>query len=117
MVTATATLVYLGIGAVVGAAGQGARAVVGIQKAKQDATDEELEDGSWWDARRLYLSLFVGAIAGVLFVAVGIDRVAARVGSGQTQDVLLTLVGVGYGGTDFIEGVLRGRGRGGGSQG
>lgn len=105
------TLTLLAVGAIVGAAGQGGRAVVGIEKAKQEATDEEIEKGTWWDPRRLYLSLFIGAVAGVLFVAVGIEGVSQRMSEGQTQGVLMTLVGVGYAGTDFIEGVLKGPAR------
>lgn len=101
------TLAYVVLGALVGGVGQGARAAVGIKKAREEATPEQLEDGSWWDGRRLLLSFLIGAVAGVLYVVTqfGSRTITPEV----SQGFLVTLVGVGYAGTDFIEGVLKGR--------
>lgn len=100
------TLAYVVLGAVVGGVGQGARAAVGIQKARDEATPEELEDGTWWDPSRLLLSFLVGAVAGVLLVVV---RAGQVIDGDVSQQLLFTLVGVGYAGTDFVEGVLKSR--------
>lgn len=101
------TLAYVVLGAIVGGVGQGARAAVGIKKAREDATPKELKDGTWWDGRRLRISFLIGATAGVLYVVTQMQ--SGAISTDVSQGFLLSLVGVGYAGTDFVEGVLKGR--------
>lgn len=93
-------LSYVAVGAVVGAIGQGARAAVGIQKARNRASEEQRRTRDWFELDRLLSSLLIGAVAGGLATVVWWGELI-------DQEFLLTLLGVGYAGTDFIESVLR----------
>jgi sulfite exporter TauE/SafE len=106
----TLTLVLLG--AVVGVVGQGARAAVGIHKARREASPKELESGEWYETTRLWTSIFIGAVAGALAVIVQFEGLRDVVTSSDQQlgrGILLTFFGAGYAGTDFIEGLLKER--------
>ncbi|HZJ76236.1 MAG TPA: hypothetical protein VFC70_00880 [Oscillospiraceae bacterium] len=91
-------VLFIILGIILGMVGQGARAVVGIKK-RYDKVSESRED--WFDAKLLMISLMIGGIAGALGAIALLDR---RVVDRQT---LLTLITIGYAGTDFIEGFMR----------
>ena len=91
-------VLFIVLGIILGIVGQGARAVVGIKK-RYDKVSEGRED--WFDAKLLMISLMIGGIAGALGAIALLDR---RVIDRQT---LLTLITIGYAGTDFIEGFMR----------
>ncbi len=100
-------LQLIAIGAIAGAFGQGLRAIVGIKK----ASDEAAAQGNTLrteglDVVRLVFSLFIGAIAG----GVGIFTITGF-NSGATADITPEIffgaIGIGYAGTDFIEGFVR----------
>jgi hypothetical protein len=93
----TNTLMFLMLGLVMGAVGQGARTVVGLKKAAGDPAYSGL------DARRLTVNLSIGAVAGTL-------GAVALLGDDIDKTLLLTLVATGYAGADFIEGFMRTRG-------
>ncbi|MCA1715598.1 MAG: hypothetical protein LC781_01645 [Actinobacteria bacterium] len=93
----THTLMFLMLGLVMGAVGQGARTVVGLRKATGDPASGGL------DARRLAVNLSIGAVAGTLGAVV-------LLGDDIDKTLLLTLVATGYAGADFIEGFMRTRG-------
>ncbi len=92
------------LGAFLGAVGQGIRIVVGIKKQMEVATRTTQQLGDVFDAKKLILSFIiaftVGGIAGVLSVVASIDEKI-------TRESLMTLIAVGYAGTDFIEGFMK----------
>lgn len=95
-------LIYVVLGAFLGAVGQGTRIIVGIKKecdrAALSKSKKEMKD--WFDLKRLLVSLIIGGIAGsfgaVLLLGAAIDK-----------QFLLGLIAVGYAGTDFIEGIVK----------
>ncbi len=100
-------LQLIAIGAIAGAFGQGLRAIVGIKKASEDAAAQgsSLRDEGL-DVGRLVFSLFIGAIAG----GVGIFTITgfkAGVTEAITPEIFFGAIGIGYAGTDFIEGFVR----------
>ena len=74
--------------------------IVGAKKVH----DKAIASGQEWkdliELKRLLVSLIIGAIAGILgavFLA----------GAEINKEFLITLIGIGYAGTDFIEGIIR----------
>jgi hypothetical protein len=92
-------LLYVILGAVLGAVGQGTRAIIGIKKATDQAAVEGKKIEEWFELKRLLFSLIIGAIAGCL-AAITI------LGAPVNKELLLGLVAAGYAGTDFIEGLI-----------
>ncbi len=84
--------------------GQGIRVMVGLKK----KYDESLRSNKKWkdifDARQLWISILIsfliGSVAGILGVINYIDQAI-------TKEFLFTLIGLGYAGTDFIEGFIK----------
>lgn len=100
-------LQLVAIGVIAGAFGQGLRTIVGIKK----ASDEAAAAGSTLraeglDVSRLILSLFIGAIAGGIGIFT-ITGFTAGAGNNITAEMFFGIVGIGYAGTDFIEGFVR----------
>jgi hypothetical protein len=94
------TIVYLVIGTVIGVLGQGIRVVVGIKKKLDIASATGESKKQWFDWGRLLISLGIGGIAGFLGALtlweLNVDRT-----------FLFTMLGAGYSGTDFIEGLMK----------
>ena len=88
-------LEFIILGIVLGIAGQGARSVVGMKKNYDKASRD------WFDGRLLITSLMIGGIAGA-FGAIGLFDNRKVV----DKQILLTLITIGYAGTDFIEGFM-----------
>lgn len=99
---AVTTLVFVILGLLLGAVGQGARAVVGIKKQFDQAAqaDSNIEFQQWFNVQLLILSLAIGAIAGGLASLL-------LMGKELNTELLLGLVAAGYAGTDFIEGFMK----------
>ena len=98
-------LQMIAIGAIGGVFGQGLRVVVGVKKASDEASVEGKslrEEGL--DVSRMVFSLFIGAIAGGvgIFTITGFSAV-----KDITVQMFFGIVGMGYAGTDFIEGFIR----------
>ncbi len=105
--TAPELLQLLAIGVIAGAFGQGVRAIVGIKK----ASDEVAAEGSTLrseglDVSRLVFSLFIGGIAGGVgvFTITGFHPGAV---ASISAEMFFGIIGIGYAGTDFIEGFVR----------
>ena len=96
---------YLILGGFLGVIGQGIRVFVGVKKLrdKQAVKEGSKKLSELLDGKRLGLSLMyafiIGAIAGVL-------GVVSFLGKELTKDHIFALIGAGYAGTDFIEGVF-----------
>lgn len=89
-------LAFIALGGLLGAIGQGVRAVVGIKKMLDAGT---MDDFRW---PILGVSLLIGFVAGALAM-IGLDVI----GSALTKTAMLGVVGAGYVGADFIEGFMR----------
>lgn len=93
----------LGLGAVGGMLGQGARVVVGLKKLNDAASapGNTKSVADMIEPSRLFISLLIGAIAGALAATTTVGDL--------TKIALSTLMGLaaaGYLGTDFIEGFM-----------
>lgn len=94
---------FLILGIILGAIGQGARAVIGIK-------NDQAQSGKNWDdwikehfsMQTLMISLLIGGIAGGVAAIIFIDKPI-------TNELLLGLIAAGYAGADFIEGVMKSR--------
>ena len=87
-----------------GVVGQGIRIVVGLKK----KYDESVRSGKKWedifDAWQLWISILISFIIGIV---AGILGVINYIDQAITKEFLLTLIGIGYAGTDFIEGFIK----------
>jgi hypothetical protein len=93
-------ILYIVLGIILGAVGQGARAVIGVKKAADEAAAKcQTRIDEWFDMKRLIFSLIVGAIAGCLAAILLIETPV-------NKELLLGLVAAGYAGADFIEGLM-----------
>jgi hypothetical protein len=95
-------LEILGLGAFLGALGQGIRVVVGVKKLHDTASSSDSSISDLISVSRLMVSLMIGGIAGALAAIVTI----ANSSETRPQEVL-TLITAGYAGADFIEGFMR----------
>ncbi len=87
------------VGIIIGAAGQVGRMIVGIKKEMDAAKANGKKWEEWFDTKQLIVSLFLGAVAGVLYAA-------ARLGVVIDKAFLLGGIAAGYAGADFIEGFM-----------
>jgi hypothetical protein len=92
------------LGGMLGALGQGVRAVVGLKKVNDQAALDGQKMKDVVEASTLIISLLIGFIAGALAI-VGIVDTSAPVA--PDKELVLTLLGAGYAGTDFIEGFIK----------
>jgi len=103
-VTPEQLIIVILLAGIMGAIGQGARAVVGLKKASDQASQENHSLAHVFVASRLLVSLLVGFIAGVFaLLALGPDKL---LGTDAKTQTLLGLMAAGYAGTDFIEGFM-----------
>lgn len=91
-------LEFIILGIILGMAGQGARAIVGLKK----QYDKKRDDPNWFKGSVLITSLMIGGIAGA-FGAVGLLDNRGMV----DKQTLIALITIGYAGTDFIEGFMK----------
>jgi len=96
------TLTFVVLGALLGAAGQGVRAVMGIKKEIDDAKKGGKTVSDWFDAKELVISFILGAVAGIL---AAISQYGSDVQ--LTKNLLFGLLAAGYAGADFIGGVMQ----------
>jgi hypothetical protein len=93
-------------GAIGGMLGQGLRVVVGLKKAQEQAAANGLSfQDDVFDSRRLWSSLLIGAIAGGIGVFT-LTTVPTFKDGAEAANKFFALVGIGYAGTDFIEGFI-----------
>ena len=96
------TLTFVALGGLLGAAGQGVRAVIGIKKEINDPKNAGKTVKEWFDAKELVISFILGAIAGILAAVL---QYAPDVH--PAKNLLLGFLGAGYAGADFIGGVMQ----------
>jgi len=97
-------LSYLLLGGLLGVVGQGIRVVVGLKKKYDESLRLNKDLKEIFDARQLWISILIsfliGTVAGILGVINYIDQAI-------TKEFLFTIIGIGYAGTDFIEGFIK----------
>jgi hypothetical protein len=111
-----AMLINLLLCGLLGLIGQGVRVIVGLKKLNEEATEKATDlaivaggpgakavFNAQFDVRKLWLSLFIGFIAGCLASLTRSNEAANTV----SNDVVLAILAAGYAGTDFIEGVFK----------
>lgn len=87
-------------GGLLGILGQGIRMAIGLKKHSDANALKAAGDAEPVDTTRLWISIFIGAIAGALFLLVnGTTRLDDR-------EFLFSVIAAGYSGTDFIEGLF-----------
>jgi hypothetical protein len=91
------------IGGLLGTVGQGIRVIVGLKKIYDQALQEGKPFSEHFDGASLLFSLLIGFVAGVLGTLSLPKVTAAQI---QTEQ-LITLIGIGYAGCDFIEGFIK----------
>lgn len=96
------TLTFITLGALLGAAGQGARAIVGINKEIQEAKASGKTVHDWFDAKELWISIALGAIAGMV-AAISVYQPDTQL----SKDLLVGFLAAGYAGADFIGGLMQ----------
>lgn len=92
------------LGGMLGALGQGVRAVIGLKKVNDQAALEGRQMKDLVDASTLIISLVIGFIAGALAIVGIVDTAKPMV---PDKELVITLLGAGYAGTDFIEGFIK----------
>jgi hypothetical protein len=96
-------LPHLLLGALLGGVGQMIRALVGMKKLYEQAQASNQSIGHVFEPVRFFISLAIGATAGLLADLAFVESGAADL----PREAPLLLVGAGYAGTDFLEGFLR----------
>lgn len=97
----------IGLGLVMGAVGQGVRTIVGLKKLSDAASGANATVSQLIEASRLWVSLAIGAIAGVLAAVTSLASVQWVHGDlPVTGQQLFALAAAGYAGADFIEGFM-----------
>lgn len=99
--TAPEWLAYLLLAFFLGAAGQLLRVAVGLKKLHEKNAAPGIRIP--FDARKLWISLALGALAGMI---VALAQWKQANGVVLSPDFLLTLMASGYAGSDIIEGLM-----------
>lgn len=92
------------LGGLLGMLGQGVRIVVGLKKVNELAAQEGKKFSELFQGNTLGISLLIGFIAGALAM-VGVA--GSMEGNNPSKEFIVTIIGAGYAGTDFIEGFIK----------
>ncbi len=92
------------LGGLMGMLGQGVRVVSGLKKVHDQAAAEQRPFAELFELNTLLLSLLIGFVAGALAILSLSDPEST---TAPSRDLVLSLLGVGYAGTDFIEAFMR----------
>lgn len=103
-------IILIILGGLLGMVGQGIRLAAGMKKLNDEAAAKEVELRSLLHPSRIVITLVIGFVAGALG-AIGLvsGDVASGAGAGVRESgtlqavTIVTLIGIGYAGTDFIE--------------
>ena len=98
---ASQTLTFVLLGALLGAAGQGARVIVGLKKEIVGARQSGTTVAQWFDGRELLISFVLGSVAGIV-AAIWQYGPDVQI----TKNLLLGFAAAGYAGADFIGGLM-----------
>lgn len=99
-------LLQLLTGGLLGLVGQMLRFLVGYKKLNDEALKGGKAVADMFQTTRFILSLIIGFVAGVIGV-VSLSEFTESIFSIKVKETVLTLIGIGYAGTDFIEGFIK----------
>ena len=99
-------LLQLLTGGLLGLVGQMIRFVVGYKKLNDEALKEGKTVSEMFQTSLFVISLIIGFVAGILGV-VSLSDFKESIFSTKTKETILILIGIGYAGTDFIEGFIK----------
>lgn len=87
-------------GGLLGILGQGIRMAIGLKKHSDANAQKPSGEADPVDTGRLMISIFIGFIAGALFLLIrGTDSL-------KDKEFIFSVIAAGYSGTDFIEGLF-----------
>ena len=94
-------------GGLLGALGQGIRIAVGLKKlsdsnAQKAAKADQNDPPEPISASRLWVSIFLGFVAGAIGMI--IKGATIKDANGYQTEAIITIIAIGYAGSDFIEG-------------
>lgn len=92
------------LGGFLGLIGQGIRVVTGLKKVHDQAAAEGKAFGELFEPSQLLISLLIGFIAGAVAV---VSMNPAGTGGAIGRQTIITLLGAGYAGADFVEGFMK----------
>lgn len=94
------------LGGLLGLLGQGIRMAIGLKKLSDGNAHKEVKEDL--NGGRLLVSLFIGFVAGALYVLVNgfTDSAAEKDGEYVGNQFVFTVIAAGYAGSDFIEGLF-----------
>lgn len=87
-------------GGLLGTLGQGIRMAIGLKKLSDANVNKGADDKEDVNGTRLMVSLFIGFVAGALFLII---KGAQDIGK---QEFVFSVIAAGYSGADFIEGLF-----------
>lgn len=96
-------ILVLAVGGLLGMVGQAIRTIVGLKKVYDQSVRQNTAFGELFQSNQIALSLLIGFVAGILGIIGFFDPASTKF----TKDMLLTLIGIGYAGSDFIEGFIK----------
>lgn len=101
-------LLQLLTGGLLGLVGQMLRFLVGYKKLYDAAAKEGVSASDMFQTSRFVVSLIIGFVAGIIGV-VSLSEFTESIftDSAKVKETILTLIGIGYAGTDFIEGFIK----------
>ena len=91
------------LGGILGMAGQGIRVIVGLKKVHDSIDTKKIQFSAEFQTSTLVISLLIGFVAGI----VGVISIDTSGNDLVDKNTLLTLLGIGYAGTDFIEAFMK----------
>ena len=100
---ATDWLMLILLGGLLGTVGQGMRVIVGMKKLFEKSQQNGTDMKSLFSGSTLGFSLLIGFVAGVI----GALGIAGPHSGDISKETVITLLGIGYAGADFIEGFVR----------
>jgi len=99
-------LLQLLTGGLLGLVGQMLRFLTGYKKLHEAAANEGVSPSQLFQTSRFVVSLIIGFVAGIIGV-VSLSDFASSIFAAKSKETVLTLIGIGYAGTDFIEGFIK----------
>ena len=103
-------IILIILGGLLGMVGQGIRLAAGMKKLNDEAAAKEVEFRSLLHPSRIVITLVIGFVAGALGAIALVSGDVAPGASNSVKDsgtlqpvTIITLIGIGYAGTDFIE--------------
>lgn len=106
MMATSEILLQLIIGGILGLVGQMLRFLVGYKKLNEEAAQVGLTASDMFQTNRFVISLIIGFVAGIIGI-LSLSDFSTGFFLTNVKETVMTLIGIGYAGTDFIEGFIK----------